>query len=75
MNNDKQIIEIYTDGACSNNQNREVSVGGWAYRLFYMGHEKIGKGQVKNTTNIRMEMTLLLHLNQLKNRYKRIYPY
>ena len=60
MNNDKQIIEIYTDGACSNNQNREVSVGGWAYRLFYMGHEKIGKGQVKNTTNIRMEMTAVI---------------
>ena len=60
MNNDKQIIEIYTDGACSNNQNREISVGGWAYRLFYMGHEKIGKGQVKNTTNIRMEMTAVI---------------
>ena len=60
MNNDKQIIEIYTDGACSNNQNREVSVGGWAYRLFYMGHEKIGKGQVKNTSNIRMEMTAVI---------------
>ena len=60
MNNDKQIIEIYTDGACSNNQNREVSVGGWAYHLSYLGFEKIGKGQVKNTTNIRMEMTAVI---------------
>ena len=30
MNNDKQIIEIYTDGACSKNwgPKSEVSVGG-----------------------------------------------
>lgn len=54
------MIKIYTDGACSNNQNRDLSVGGWAYHLSYLGAEKIGKGQVKNTTNIRMEMTAVI---------------
>ncbi|MEM0174035.1 MAG: ribonuclease H [Sulfolobaceae archaeon] len=55
-----KYIEIYTDGACSNNQNRELSVGGWAYHLSYNGLKKIGKGQVKNTTNNRMEMTAII---------------
>lgn len=54
------MIKIYTDGACSNNQNRDLSVGGWAYHLSYLGAEKIGKRQVKNTTNIRMEMTAVI---------------
>ncbi len=58
--NNLEIIEIYTDGACSNNQNRELSVGGWAYHLSYNGFKKIGKGQVKNTTNNRMEMTAII---------------
>lgn len=58
--NNLEIIEIYTDGACSNNQNRELSVGGWAYHLSYNGLKKIGKGQVKNTTNNRMEMTAII---------------
>lgn len=66
--NNLEIIEIYTDGACSNNQNRELSVGGWAYHLSYNGLKKIGKGQVKNTTNNRMEMTAIIEaLRAIKN--------
>ena len=28
------ILKIYTDGACSNNQNKESAVGGWALLSF-----------------------------------------
>lgn len=52
-------IYIYTDGACSGNQN-STNLGGWGAVLMYKGHKKELYGGEKNTTNNRMEMTALL---------------
>ncbi len=49
-------IEIYTDGACSNNPGK----GGWAAVLVYKGREKEIYGGSKNTTNNRMELTAVI---------------
>lgn len=46
------IIEIYTDGACSGNP----GPGGWGAVLRWRGHGKELKGGEANTTNNRMEM-------------------
>lgn len=54
------ILKIYTDGACSNNQNKESAVGGWAYCLLFKGHQKTGSGQVLLTTNNRMEILAVI---------------
>lgn len=53
------ILNIYTDGACSGNQNKE-NIGGWGAVLEYGEHKKELHGGEKNTTNNRMEMTALL---------------
>ena len=53
------ILKIYTDGACSGNQNRE-NIGGWGAILEYGSHKKELYGGELNTTNNRMEMTALL---------------
>lgn len=53
-------INIYTDGACSGNQN-ESNVGGWGVILEYGEHQKELFGGEKNTTNNRMEMLALLN--------------
>ena len=53
-------IIIHTDGACSNNQDREKSVGGWAYLLEYNGKTKSDSGKVILTTNNRMEMLAII---------------
>lgn len=58
MKNDK-ILRIYTDGACSGNQNRD-NLGGWGAILEFAGHEKELYGGEADTTNNRMEMTALL---------------
>lgn len=58
MNNN--IVEIYTDGACSGNP----GPGGWCAILIYNGHEKIISGSEPNTTNNRME--LIAPINALK---------
>ena len=52
-------VNIYTDGACSGNQNSE-NLGGWGAVLEYGAHEKALFGGEKNTTNNRMEMTALI---------------
>lgn len=52
-------MNIYTDGACSGNQNDE-NVGGWGALLEYGEHMKELCGGEINTTNNRMEMTALL---------------
>ncbi|MDD2217715.1 MAG: ribonuclease HI [Eubacteriales bacterium] len=52
-------INIYTDGACSGNQNRE-NLGGWGAILEYGEHKKELFGGEINTTNNRMEMKALL---------------
>ncbi|MFI6032364.1 ribonuclease HI [Amycolatopsis magusensis] len=50
----EQIVEIYTDGACSGNP----GPGGWGAVLRYGSHEKeLYGGQAESTTNNRMELT------------------
>jgi len=55
----KKTVNIYTDGACSGNQNEE-NIGGWGAVLEYGGREKELCGGEENTTNNRMELTALL---------------
>ena len=61
------IVKIYTDGACSGNQNRQ-NVGGWGAVLEYGEHRKELHGGEKNTTNNRMELTAVIEaFKALKN--------
>ena len=61
-----KIVNIYTDGACSGNQNEE-NVGGWGCVLEFAGHEKELSGAEVNTTNNRMELKALIEaLSALK---------
>jgi len=53
------VLKIYTDGACSGNQN-EKNTGGWGAVLEYGEHQKELFGGEADTTNNRMEMTALL---------------
>ena len=48
----EDIVEIYTDGACSGNP----GPGGWGALLRYRGVEKELSGGEPDTTNNRMEM-------------------
>jgi len=52
------VFSVYTDGACSNNQDRENSIGGWAYVVIGDSSNiiKQGSGREIKTTNNRMEM-------------------
>ena len=52
-------LKIFTDGACSGNQNAE-NFGGWGAVLVYGGHQKELFGGEANTTNNKMELTALL---------------
>jgi len=53
------VLKIYTDGACSGNQN-EKNYGGWGAVLEFGEHQKEIFGGLADTTNNRMEMTALL---------------
>ena len=60
------ILRIYTDGACSGNQN-DTNAGGWGAILEYGTAKKEICGGEANTTNNRMEMTALIEaLSALK---------
>ncbi len=60
-------VEIYTDGACSNNP----GAGGWASILSYKGIEKEISGGELETTNNRMELTAIIKgLELLKEKCK-----
>lgn len=50
------IVELYTDGACSGNP----GPGGWGAILRYKGTEKELSGGEHDTTNNRMEMTAVI---------------
>ena len=50
--NATQIVEIFTDGACSGNP----GPGGWGYILRCDGVEREGSGGESRTTNNRMEL-------------------
>lgn len=65
---EKKTVNIYTDGACSGNQN-ETNVGGWGAILEYGEHTKELCGGEKNTTNNRMELLALVSaLSALKSK-------
>lgn len=49
-------IEIWTDGACSNNPGK----GGWGAVLIYKNHRKEISGSNLDTTNNRMELTAVI---------------
>jgi len=53
------IINIYTDGACSGNQH-DNNLGGWGAVLEFGKHQKEIFGGEVNTTNNRMEMKALI---------------
>lgn len=55
----KKIVAIYTDGACSGNQN-ETNTGGWGAILEYGQAMKELYGGEPDTTNNRMELTAVL---------------
>jgi len=59
-----EVVDIYTDGACSGNP----GPGGWGAVLRYRGHEKeLYGGESANTTNNRMElMAAIQALESLK---------
>ena len=52
-------LKIYTDGACSNNQN-DTNAGGWGAILEWGEVQKELYGGEANTTNNKMEMTALI---------------
>ncbi|MCQ2552946.1 MAG: ribonuclease HI [Clostridia bacterium] len=54
-----KLVNIYTDGACSGNQN-DTNIGGWGAVLEFAGKEKELCGGEINTTNNKMELTALL---------------
>ena len=54
-----KTLNIYTDGACSGNQNTE-NIGGWGAILEYGEAQKELYGGEVNTTNNRMEMLALI---------------
>ena len=65
MSSKNQIVEIYTDGACSGNP----GPGGWGALLLYGENEKEITGGEFETTNNRMELTAAIEaLNLLKRR-------
>lgn len=53
------ILKIYTDGACSGNQN-ENNIGGWGAILEFGENQKELHGGEANTTNNRMELAAVI---------------
>lgn len=58
------IIELYCDGACRGNGQKE-NLGGWGVYIKYKGKEKRVKGYALNTTNNIMELESCLQGLQL----------
>ena len=56
MSADAEIVEIYTDGACSGNP----GPGGWGALLRIGGHERELFGGEADTTNNRMELIAVI---------------
>lgn len=53
---EEEVVEIYTDGACSGNP----GPGGWGVLLRTRGREKELFGGERSTTNNRMELTAVI---------------
>lgn len=64
MSSKKNVVEIYTDGACSGNP----GPGGWGALLLYGDHEKEIYGGELETTNNRMELTAAIEALKLLKR-------
>lgn len=64
MNQNKPIVEIFTDGACSGNP----GPGGWGAILRFGEHEKEISGGEKETTNNRMELTAVIRALEALNK-------
>jgi len=69
MSSKEQIVEIYTDGACSGNP----GPGGWGALLLYGDHEKEITGGEFETTNNRMELTAAIEALKLLKRHCKVY--
>ncbi len=62
------IVELYTDGACSQNG---TWVGGYGAILLYNGHKKEISGYQENTTNNQMELRAVIEgLKALKTKVR-----
>ena len=59
-----EIVEIYTDGACSGNP----GPGGWGAVLLYGDHERELSGGAAETTNNRMELMAAIEALQALKR-------
>ena len=60
-------MRIYTDGACSGNQN-ETNIGGWGSILEFGDSQKELHGGELNTTNNRMELTAVIEALKILKR-------
>ena len=61
-------IDIYCDGACRGNQQKN-NIGAWGYVLAFGAHKKEVSGVESNTTNNRMELLACVKaLEQIKNK-------
>ena len=61
------MLNIYTDGACSGNQNT-TNLGGWGTVLEFGEHTKELYGSEANTTNNRMELTAVIEALKALNK-------
>ncbi len=64
MNFDQEIVDIYTDGACSGNP----GPGGWGALLKLANHERELFGSEPETTNNRMELTAVIRALEVLKR-------
>jgi ribonuclease HI len=66
---DQDLIEAFTDGACSGNP----GPGGWGAILRWRGHEKELSGGESQTTNNRMELMAAIQvLEAIKGENRRV---
>ena len=65
---DGDVIEIFTDGACSGNP----GPGGWGAVLRWRGHDKDLSGGEANTTNNRMELMAAIQALEAVKRPARV---
>ena len=67
-----KTIELYTDGSCLGNQDKDkASPGGYGLVLLYKDHKKTLCGPIKDTTNVRAEMIAVIKgLEALKEKCK-----
>jgi ribonuclease HI len=68
MTKPKDVVEIFTDGACSGNP----GPGGWGVLLRYNGTEKEISGGECETTNNRMEMMAVIMALEILKRPSKV---